>query len=160
MLDDKNLSVLTSLKTEMEAPVEVETASITWLNESGDISITWDDTNAERIKELVRLKMAEGYSFFTMRKVVIDRIQVKRKVGTKGINSLTNLVIDDATFEKLVKGIADRDVAEVIREGAGVLSKRRTNAPKPAMEAGERLKTPEQVMKSKQSVAVRPLRGG
>ena len=41
--------------------------SITWLNMSGDVTITWDATNRERILALVREKMNQGYTFFILK---------------------------------------------------------------------------------------------
>ena len=45
--------------------------SLTFLNNTGDVTITWSPENDEKIKDLVRQKMAAGYVFFTLRKVVI-----------------------------------------------------------------------------------------
>jgi hypothetical protein len=38
--------------------------SITWLNMTGDVTITWDEQNKEAVLELVRAKMKQGYTFF------------------------------------------------------------------------------------------------
>lgn len=131
---------------------------LTLLNRSGDITITWDGQNDEKIKELVRKKMAEGYTFFTMRKVFIDAIQVKRKVGKKGIDTLTSLIIDDNTFDKLVDGLDDRDLADVLRLQSGKLAKRREKSTE--LVAQKRAKTPEEVIEAKQCLGVRPVLGG
>ena len=128
------------------------------LNRSGDITITWDSQNDEKIKELVRKKMAEGYTFFTMRKVVIDAIQIKRKVGAKGIDTLTSLIIDDDTFDKMVEGLDDRDLADVLRLQSGKLAKRREQSKE--LVAQKRAKTPEEVIEAKQCLGVRPVMGG
>ena len=132
--------------------------AITFLNMTGDITITWDDANGEKIKELVRKKMAEGYTFFTMRKVVIDAIQVKRKVGIKGIDKLQNLVIDDETFEQMIGEMDDRDLAESLKSGTGRLAKRRgaTNQ----LDTVKRARDADEVLASRQALAVRPIAGG
>ena len=143
----------------LEAPVELEQGAITFLNMTGDVTITWDESNDAKIKELVAKKIKEGYSFFSMKKVVIDSVKVRRKVGAKGIDKLDNLIIDDETFEKLVKGIDDRDLADTLRLGAGSLSKRRDQA-KGKFEGGKRLKDVDEVIKAKQALALKPIRGG
>jgi septum formation inhibitor MinC len=135
-----------------------EMRCLTLLNRSGDITITWDSQNDEKIKELVKKKMAEGYTFFTMRKVVIDAIQIKRKVGTKGVDTITSLIIDDDTFEKMVEGLDDRDLADVLRLQSGKLAKRREQSKE--LIAQKRAKTPEEVIEAKQCMAVRPVLGG
>lgn len=148
----------------LEAPVETtqsELGSIVFLNRTGDITLTWDERNDEKIKELVRKKMAEGYQFFTMRKVVIDAIQVKRKVGLKGIDTIKSLIIEDDVFEKLVEGLDDKDVATLVHQGdAGLAKIRKENGKKPVFDALARAKTPEDVIKSKSAMALRKVVGG
>jgi hypothetical protein len=129
---------------------------ITLLGMHGDITITWSAENDAKIKDLVRKKMAEGYSFFTTRKVVIEAIKVKRKLGPKGVDTIKDLIIDDETFDKMIKDMDDRDVATLVRDGDAQLAKRRGNV----ANAIERARTPEDVIKSKQAMAVRPLVGG
>lgn len=135
-----------------------EMRSLTLLNRSGDITITWDSQNDAKIKELIRKKMAEGYTFFTMRKVVIDAIQIKRKVGAKGVDSLTSLIIDDDVFDKMVEGMDDRDLADVLRLQSGKLAKRREQSKE--LVAQKRAKTPEEVIEARQCLGVRPILGG
>lgn len=132
--------------------------ALTFMNLSGDITITWDASNDAKIKAMVAEKMKQGYSFFTMRKVVIDSIRVKRKIGEKGIDSITSLVIDDADFDKLVAGIDDKEVAGLIRSADATLSKRRGASRELTLQ--RRLKDPDEVIKAKQAVAIRPVVGG
>ena len=132
--------------------------SLTFLNRSGDITITWDDRNADAIKDMVRRKMEQGYTFFTMRKVVIDAIQIKRKVGKKGVDNLTNLVIDDELFEKMVQEMDDRDLAESLKSGTGKLAKRRGSSKE--LDTIKRAKDADEVIEARQALAVRPIAGG
>lgn len=143
----------------LDAPEVEEANALTFLNMTGDITITWSPENSDKIKALVKKKMAEGYSFFSMRKVVIESVKVRRKVGAKGIDTLNNLVIDDETFEKLVKGLDDRDLADTLRLSAGTLAKRKDSNPR-KFEGGKRLTSPEEVVKSKQALAIKPMQGG
>lgn len=131
---------------------------ITFLNYSGDVTLTWDEQNDEKIKELIKKKMAQGFSFFTMRKVVIDAVQVRRKIGEKGVDKINNLVIDDETFDKMVKGLADADLAQALKLGDGKLAKRRGR--KDSIDLVKKLKSPEEVIKAKQAVAIKPVLGG
>ena len=143
----------------IEAPVEdVATYStITFLNKTGDITITFDEQNADKIKELVRKKIAQGYSFFTMRKVVIESIKVKRKISLKGVDSITSLIIDDATFDKLVNDLDDKDIAEVLLAGNAQMAKLKG---KKVFDTIGVTKDPEEVVKSKSALAFRKVVGG
>ena len=149
----------------LESPTQTVTSEekshIVFLNMTGDITITFDEQNAEKIKALVRKKMAEGYQFFTMRKLFVDAIQIKRKIGVKGVDSITSLIIDDDTFERLVKDLNDKDVAELVRAGDASLSKiRRKPGESKSFTAGKIAKTAEEVVAAKSAMAVRKVVGG
>jgi hypothetical protein len=132
--------------------------SLTFLNATGDVTITWDAENDEKIKALVRDKMAKGYVFFTLRKVVIEAVKVKRKIGEKGVDTITSLVIEDAEFDKLVKDMDDRDLATLMKDRTAQLAKR-TGKSKEFTSIG-RAKDADEVVKGKQALAVRPVVGG
>jgi hypothetical protein len=132
--------------------------SLTFLNNTGDVTITWDAENDEKIKDLVRSKMAQGYIFFTLRKVVIESIKVKRKIGEKGVDTITSLVIEDDEFDKLVKEMDDRDLATLMKDRTAHLAKRKGKS-KEFTSAGI-AKDPEAVVRGKQAIAVRPVVGG
>lgn len=132
--------------------------AITFLNLTGDITISWDEQNDAKIKEMVRSKMKQGYTFFTLRKVVVDSVRVKRKIGEKGIDSITSLVIDDADFDKLVARVDDKDVAGLLKSSDARLVKRRGNTRE--LTLSSRLKDADEVVKAKQAVAIRPVVGG
>ena len=142
----------------MEIDSENYLNAITFLNMTGDITITWDEANAEKIKALVKKKMSEGYTFFSMRKVVVDSVQARRKVGAKGVDTLTNLVIDDELFDTMVREMDDRDLAESLKVGDVSLAKRRGKGTELTTVA--RARNADEVLAAKQSVAVRPIAGG
>lgn len=146
----------------LEAPVEQlqdnEPNVLIMANMTGDIQLTWEPQNAEKIKEFVRKKMAEGVTFFTLRKVVVDAVKVKRKVGPKGVEGLTNLVIDDATFEKMVKDLDDRDAAKLLTAGDAQMAKLRGG--KRSFDVVKVAKSVEDVMASKAAMGVRKVVGG
>lgn len=144
----------------IEPPVQADAtvqSTITFLNKTGDVTITFDAQNAEAIKELVRKKIAQGYSFFTMRKLLIDSIQVKRKIRPKNVDSITSVIIDDATFEKLVNDLDDKDIAEVLLAGSAQMAKLKG---KKVFDAIKVAKTPEEVVESEGTLAFRKVVGG
>lgn len=130
---------------------------ITWMNMSGDITIAWDETNREKMLEIIRAKMSEGYNFFTVKKVPLIGIERKVRVSKKNIEGLQMLVIPDKEFEKLVAGMNDKDVATLFHKGEVELAKR-TDDPA-SRKMLKRLEKPEDVVKE-QAVAFRRVVGG
>jgi hypothetical protein len=130
---------------------------ITFMNMSGDITLTWDEQNREKILEMVRKKMAEGFTFFTTRKIPLLRMYREVKVTEKNLDKLESLIISDEDFERFTKAMDDVDVASAVRDGHAHLSKRQSK--NRTMDAIKRLSKAEDVMEE-QSLAVRPLAGG
>ena len=132
--------------------------AITWLNMSGDVTITWDDTNREHILELVRAKMKQGYSFFILKPRAIKSFGNK-KVSLKKESQLdkaVGLVVSDEDVAALIANLGDKDVEKVVNRGKAVL----TLVPKSnSLNTTSRANTAEEVL-SKQTVAVRPVVGG
>lgn len=148
------------LNAAAETLAETRLNSITFLNMSGDITITWDDSDEERkakVIALIRKKMSEGYNFFTTKRVPILGIERKVRVSKKNIDTLEKLVIPDNEFDKLVASIHDRDAAELLSTGDAKLAKRKDD--KRQREMIQRLDKAEDVAKQ-QSLAVKPLAGG
>lgn len=129
---------------------------ITFLNLSGDINITWDDHNKEKILELVRKKMKEGYVFFTTKSYAFDLIKRKVKINQKNIDKVDEIIITDEQFEKMCKGMNDVDVASLVRGGKAELVKPKK---KEKIDALKKIERAEDVI-DKRSVAIRPLVGG
>ncbi len=134
-----------------------ERNAITFLNMTGDITITWDDTNKDKILEMIRRKMSDGYVFFTLKRVPLIGVTRKVRVSNKNINDLESVVIPDKEFDKMVAGMDDRDLAATFAKGDAQLAKRQADSRK--FEAGRRLEKAEDVLKE-QSMAVRPISGG
>lgn len=135
-------------------------SSITFLNFTGDITITWDEENRERILAIVRKKMAEGYSFFTSKGADVARVVRRTRVTDKNIDSLGRLVISDREFDILVGDIDDQDVAELINSQHAAMAQRIPLAGrKKETVLAERLSTAEDVVESR-SVAIRPIVAG
>lgn len=159
---------MTSLNaTPDDAPVLAGTASdkglqpaITWLNMTGDITITWDDASREHILELVRQKMAEGYSFFVITPRLIPALGTKKSKLTSDaqLSKATGVVVpDDQARAMLAKvgSLDDKALQAVVQKGHARLSL----VPKGEPQSTHRAKSAEEVV-SRQSVAVRPVVGG
>ena len=131
--------------------------SITFLNRTGDITISWDEQNKEQILAMVKKKMDEGYSFFTMKKVPLLDIYRKSKVTAKGLSRVKSLSIPDAEFDKLIAGLDDRDVAQIVRAKHANLVKRGRDGR--AIDTVKRATSAEEVLRS-QSMGVRRIVGG
>lgn len=118
--------------------------SITFLDQSGDTTIVWDDDTEDKILKLIETKMAEGYVFYLVKKVPL--LNVTRKVATESIEQIRkagSVVLKDAELERLFLG----GVVGTTKRSSTMIDtvKKATNS--------------NEVVKS-QSVAVRPARGG
>lgn len=71
--------------------------SMILLNESGDITIEWTEEHEERMKELIKKKLDDGYTFFIIKKVFgFERKCRLRRVGDIKVGSKLFLKDDDA----------------------------------------------------------------
>lgn len=130
--------------------------SVTFLNSTGDVTLTWDETNRSTMLDLIRRKMSQGFVFFTTKKIPLLGLSREVKITVKNIDKVDNLIIHDDDFDKMVSSFDDADIAEVVQSGKAKVAKR---GGKTDIETVKRLKTPEEVI-SNNSLAVRPLAGG
>ena len=139
----------------MNMTVEVG-PSITFLNGSGDITITWDEHNKEQIIEMIKKKMSEGYTFFTTKKIPLVKLYRRVKVTEANLESCEAVVLDDEAFEKMVASVDDRDVASQVRSGTASFARPKMfgRQEDPKIE-----RDPHKVVESK-AVAVRKVAGG
>ena len=128
--------------------------SITFLNSSGDITITWDDQNKESIIAMIEKKMAEGYTFFTTKKLPLVNLYRNVKVTKENLSKCKSVIIDDDAFEQMVMSIDDRDVAEQVRSGNANFARQNLFGSDHNIE-----RNAKKVAKS-QAIAVRPISGG
>lgn len=73
--------------------------SITFLNESGDVSICWEDEDDSRMRQLIKTKLNQGYTFFITKGLIF-----KERVKLTNTNQLEGKqinVIDKDIFEFL-----------------------------------------------------------
>lgn len=143
-----------------EVDIEADLCGITFLNLTGDITLTWDEKNDAKMKELIRKKMAEGWVFFTTRNIPKTKIAFRRKLGEKGVDSIKDLIIKDKDFEKMVRLMDDADIASQIKDGSAGLAKRKDEGGSRKFEGGKRLKNPDDLKRGEHAVATRPLAGG
>ena len=111
----------------------------------GDVTLAWDEDNADMMIEIIKKKMAEGMSFFIVTPRLGGLIRPKRTPVKKS----TDLTKHNAVT------VSDADFAAMIT--SGVVSAQK--APSGLIETVKRADTPEDAAKS-DTVAVRPARGG
>jgi hypothetical protein len=153
--------------------------AITWLNMSGDVTITWDDSNRDAILALVREKMAEGYSFFiiTPRLLPIFGDKQVKLTDVAQLDKAKGVVVQDGLVADIVsrldnanvtplpqrpaapaapaQRLGDEAVEQAVKSGKAKLAL----VPKADLQATRRAASAEEVVQH-QSVAVRPVVGG
>lgn len=155
MLQGVHTSVDTSNMNDHDH-VEDFQPSITFLNMSGDITITWDEHNRAKMTELIKKKMSEGYSFFTTAKVPLIPVTRRKKVTEKNLSNVDTIIISDEVFEQMITQMNDKDIAEAVRDGSASVNRRKDKGTVPTI---KREGDPDKVSRSN-SVAVRPIYGG
>lgn len=137
--------------------LEAQLPGITWLNMSGDVTITWTPENEAHIKDLVERKMKEGYSFFVLKPrclALLGKKKVKLTDATL-LDGAVGVVVPDNVVESFVNQMGDHDVGTAVKSGKARLAK----APSGQNETLHRARSADEVVRS-QSVAVRPIVGG
>lgn len=117
-------------------------ASMILLNESGDITIEWSDQYEKEMKELIKKKIAEGYTFFILKSFLGFQRKVKL-VSAEDLSPGARLVLHD------------EDAVRLFQEGkikAGSTEQRQFEVAKSSKDAGEIAKS--------DSLAVRPIVAG
>lgn len=135
---------------------DIQMGSCTFPNMCGDVTIVWDEHNKERVLEVIRKKMSEGFTFFTTKKFAFKRMTMRVKVNKRNIDTLEEIVISDEEFEKLVQGMGDSDVADLVSSNSATLAKRQGRS---ALTVMERANKAEDVI-ARDSVGIRPIMGG
>lgn len=136
----------------------VEQPAIVWLNMSGDVTITWDESNKEVVRALVEQKMAEGYSFFILKPRFLKFLG-NRKVPLKNASDMdraSGVVMPDAVVNTMVERLGDPQLEELVRKGKARLAP--VQRPK-SLDTSRRAKNADEVLNS-QALAIRPIVGG
>lgn len=132
--------------------------TITFLNSTGDITISWEKDKEAEMLALIEKKMKEGYTFFILKprmggllgnkKVAVESIEQVRKAGS--------VVATDALAKSVVMNLGDDDVSQAVAAGnAGLVS----TLKKATMETVGRAISAAEVV-TNQSIAIRPISGG
>ena len=133
--------------------------SITFLNLSGDVTITWDKSNEEQILALIEEKMRQGFSFFILKPRALGILPPK-KVRAKSMAQVARAgqvrVADEDVQRILASHVHDTDVQGAVQSGAARLERSQEDA---TYDAGPRISSAREVVRN-QSVAVRPVMGG
>jgi len=77
------------------------TRGMTLLNEMGDLEITWEPKNDEKMRALIEKKMREGVRFFILKPVVGDVLHMRRKLTNLSELKANNVKIKDADIEAM-----------------------------------------------------------
>jgi hypothetical protein len=143
----------------IEAPEVVE-PSITWLNMTGDISVTWDEENRDAVIALVEAKLQEGYSFFILKPRFFGLFgQAKQPVTSiDQVKAAGSVVIPDSEAKRILERTRVNDAAVETAIARGKLhlvsSSKLTD-----IETVRRARSAQEVVKH-QTVAVRRIAGG
>lgn len=132
-------------------------SSITWLNLSGDVTITWDKNNEAAVLELVEAKMKAGFHFFIIKPRFFGLLGSKKvKANTLGeIQAAGKVVAADDAFICARPKLYDTEVESAVESGSVTLVTA-TSTEKELV----RLSTSATEIVSNQTVAMRPIVGG
>lgn len=141
------------------------TPCITWLNMTGDITITWDKAHEAEVLKLIEQKMKENYHFFVLKPRFLPFLPKKKVAVTSadqlvGANSVT-LVEEgaakalDALGKEIAPQLDDAELEAGVRAGKLSLLK----GGKSSVVTSHRTSNPEEILRS-QTVAVRAVVGG
>jgi len=130
--------------------------SITFLNSTGDITISWEKDKETEMLALIEKKMQAGYTFFILKprlggllgnaKQPAENIEQVRQSGS--------VVVPDALAKAMLK-LGDDDVSQAVAAGNAQL----LPVERPKEMEVQRAATPEEVVQN-QSIAMRPIVAG
>ena len=132
-----------------------ELTVISFLNMKGDITLCWDETNREKMLELVKKKMDEGYSFFTTKRTGILQFKRKTKITINTLDTVENLIISDDDFDKMCLDINDSDLEMEIKQSRANFGRNKDKD----FVIEKRCRNPEEVV-GRNVLATRPIAGG
>jgi ribosomal protein L12E/L44/L45/RPP1/RPP2 len=132
--------------------------SCTFLNSTGDITISWGKDQEAEMLALIEKKMQESFTFFIL-KPRLGGLLGNKKVEAQSIDQVRkagSVVVPDALAKSVVMSLGDPDISSAVSAGqATVVSSEK----KTTMETVRRAATAADVVKN-QSIAVRPIAGG
>lgn len=90
--------------------LDITSNSITFLNETGDVTITWDDESEAEVKALVAKKLKEGYTFFTVKRRMLV-LSTKSKLGISDVVSAKSIKMDDDAYAQMKKSLSEEELS-------------------------------------------------
>lgn len=134
--------------------------AITFLNMTGDITVSWDASNEAAMLALVEEKMKEKYTFFILKPRFLS-ILGKKKVKANSIQEIADagaVVVDDDEFRRIMGRLQlhDNAVEQAVASGKAHLTKSDEPVDRSAIRPAC---TAEEVVKN-QTIAVRRVVGG
>lgn len=139
--------------------LESNQPAITFLNLTGDLTISWDASNEAAMLALVEQKMKEGYSFFVLKPRVLSLLGKKKvKASLNEIAAAGSAVVDDETFYRMMDKLKLHDPAVEAAVASGKAKLTKSDAPV-NKDTIRRAKDPADVVRH-QTVAIRPIVGG
>jgi hypothetical protein len=132
--------------------------SITFMNSTGDITISWEKDKEEEMLALVQAKLDQGYTFFLLKpraggllgtkKVPVESIEEIRAAGS--------FVAPDALAKAVVMNLGDDVVSKAVQNGNAHVTAIGKNT---SMESVGSTRNAQEVVRSN-SVAIKPISGG
>lgn len=119
--------------------------ALTVLNESGDVTLIWNEENDDAMTELIEKKMKEGFTFFIVEPRFFGLISPKK----------TPLADASDARKHRALAVRDEDFIAIVEGGAASLVK----TPEAPVKKSRISRDAKEVAKA-ESVATRPLRGG
>lgn len=142
-----------------DRPLSEGQPAITWLNMSGDVTITWDKANEEAMLALIQQKMDEGYSFFLVKPRLFGLLG-SRKVplrSARDARAAAKVVAEDQLVGHAVSRICDAQVEAALQSNVARLVPNAKSGGD--LEVVRRARSASEVL-ANQAVALRPVVGG
>ena len=143
--------------------------SITFLNMTGDITISWDETNRDAILALVQEKMKSGHRFFIIKprllgllgssKVAVTDVSQAAKAGAVVVeDAVARDILNESCATRPRPTLDDPALEAAVQNGHAKLAAVQGGRERHFDTQGIATK-PEQVL-TQQTVVVRPIAGG
>ena len=146
----------------MESTIDIDQPAITFLNMTGDVTITWDKDSEGAILALVAAKMSQGYSFFVLEPRKLGFIPLpSRRVALTDIRQARHagkVTMTDAEVARTLQAarVDDPELERLLATGAARLAAPSNSDGRPTASRARRALD----VLSRRTVAIRPIVGG
>lgn len=145
--------------------------SITFLDGSGDVTISWTDDNKAEVLALIRRKMDQGYSFFIIERTMLGLKKTKKQIDSvdplqkktsvilndeEGADFLQEMLVGQSLKGAMPEELDDPLVAELLKVKKIIVDSQQQLK---SAALTKREKKPEVIAQSN-TVAIRPIVGG